>query len=92
MNYKKTKRFILGAELLLLIPLVGVILNKIDWSMFDFIIMSVLLAGLGFAASLITNRARNVKQIVFGVIITALILLTWAELAVGIFGSPIAGS
>ncbi len=93
MDYKRIKRFIVGAESLLLIPIIGMMIsNNFDWNVPSFIIMSVLLAGLGFAASLITNRARSMNQIVVGLFIVALFLLFWAELAVGVFGSPIAGS
>ncbi len=93
MDYKRIKRFITGAELVLFVPLIGMMIsNTIDWGLLDFIMAAVSLAVLGFAVSLIANRNGTLKQIVFGIIITGLTVITWAELAVGIFSSPIAGS
>ena len=74
---------------LLLIPL----LARWDWTAGDFVIMGTLLFGTGFLYSLITWKVSNPsRRAVIGIVLFLALLLIWAELAVGIFGSPIAGS
>ena len=79
---------------ILLVPLIGMqITDDIQWSLFDFIIMGLLLLVLGFGIQWI--RAKKLKNqtkrnYIFLLILGFLIL--WAELAVGIFGTPLSGS
>lgn len=87
-------RSVLVAELVLLVPLVAMLFtDELDWGVADFIIVSILLAGIGVAAQLIINGVKNnSRQVAKGVVLAAAMLLIWAELAVGVFGSPFAGS
>lgn len=79
---------------ILLAPLIGMqITDDIQWSLFDFVVMGLLLLGLGFGIQWI--RAKKLKNqtkrnYIFLLILGFLIL--WAELAVGIFGTPLSGS
>jgi len=79
---------------LLVIPLIGMVINdEINWSAFDFIIMGSLLISLSFGINFVSNRVKNLKNRFFFIGILVLIfLLIWAELAVGIFGTPFAGN
>lgn len=92
-----TKRFyaILAIVLiLLLIPLVAMqFTNEVNWSLFDFIAAGVLLLGTGFGIELVLQKVRSRKNriVILGIIIFLLLLL-WAELAVGVFGSSLAGN
>jgi hypothetical protein len=85
---------VLAAELVLLVPLAAMMFtDEVDWGVADFIIVSILLAGVGMAAQLIINGVKsNSRQAAIGVVLAAAMVLIWAELAVGIFGSPFAGS
>lgn len=87
-------RSVLAAELVLLIPLVAMqFSDEWDWGVADFIIVSILLAGVGFGFQLIVAGAKNnSRQVAIGIVLAAAMILTWMELAVGIFGSPLAGS
>jgi uncharacterized membrane protein len=79
---------------LLLIPALAMQFTKeVDWNIFDFVVMGVLLSITGLAIEVITRKVTSTKWrlIITGLIILAL-LLTWAELAVGLFGTPFAGS
>jgi len=79
---------------LLLIPLIGMtITDEINWSPFDFFTMGSLLILLGFGINLVISRVKNLKYraLYIGVIVI-IFMLIWAELAVGLFGTPIAGS
>jgi len=80
--------------ILLFVPLITMqFSSQVNWSLTDFLVAAVLLFALGFSLFAVINRFKTANQkIVFLSIILILFLLIWAELAVGIFGSPIAGS
>ena len=85
---------ILSLEALLLIPFLGMLFSKeVKWTLFDFVSMGVLILGLGIMIELVLRivNKKAVRIILIGTVIL-LLLLTWAELAVGIFGTPFAGS
>ena len=80
--------------LLLLIPLtVMQFSSEVNWSLFDFVIMGFLLLALGFSIRFIRNKKSILKYPLLMIIaVVVLFFIIWAELAVGIFGSPFAGS
>lgn len=84
-----------GTLLVLLIPFVGTIASSggFRWNTFDFVVMGTLLFGVGMLAMTILRSATGSqrKLIALAVVGFAFFLL-WAELAVGLFGSPVAGS
>lgn len=93
----KNKRLIgivLTVVLILLIPLIAMqFTSEVDWSPFDFLVMGVLLLGTGLACELVLRKVKKTAYrvaIVAGILVA--LLLIWAELAVGIFGTPFAGS
>ena len=93
MNLTLIKRT-LSPLLLLLIPLFGNLFsNQVNWSLFDFIVMGFLLGLTGLSIHFIIEKLRNktfkIVTIIFSLII---FLMIWVELAVGVFGSLIAGS
>ena len=94
MKAKNIVHSILAAELVLLVPLVAMFFTEeVDWNLPDFIIAGILLAGVGVAYQLIvTGSKNNTRQAVIGVVLAAAIVLLWAEMAVGVFGTPFAGS
>lgn len=79
---------------LLLIPLIGTVVSDVvNWSLFDFVIMGILLILLGVVINFVTTRSKNLKkQILYIGFIVLLFLAIWAELAVGVFGTIFAGS
>ncbi len=79
---------------ILLIPFIAMqFTTEVDWSLFDFILMGILLTGTGVLIELAIRKIKTNPQrlIVLGVILLGFFLI-WVELAVGIFGSPFAGS
>lgn len=79
---------------LLLVPYIAMkFTNEVKWNWFDFVVAGVLLLGTGLAIELVL---RMVKKFQYRVAICAAILLAlfviWAELAVGLIGTPLAGS
>jgi hypothetical protein len=67
--------------------------NEVNWTPFDFVVAGALLLGAGLAYEFLARRGgtRGFRVIV-GMAIAAVLLVVWLELAVGIFGSPWAGS
>ncbi|MDX1543272.1 MAG: hypothetical protein R3214_04925 [Christiangramia sp.] len=79
---------------LLIIPLLGMQFSDgIDWSLFDFLIMGILLfiTGIGIAYNLKKIALSKNRVISLGVILMVFFLI-WVELAVGVFVTPFAGS
>ena len=94
MENKRLIGIVLTVVVLLLIPLIAMqFTNEVNWTLFDFVVASVLLLGTGFICELVTRKVKktNHRIILCGVILAALLLI-WIELAVGIFGTPFAGS
>ena len=79
---------------LLLVPLVGMQFTEaIQWSLFDFVVMGLLLLGLGFSIRWIRGKKlKNQSKRNYIVLLILGFLILWAELAVGIFGTPFSGS
>lgn len=78
----------------LLIPFIGMQLtDTIQWSVLDFVVMGILLLGLGSGIQWVSGKIQTPrkKQVYVGLLILTF-LLVWAELAVGIFGTPVAGN
>ena len=84
-----------GLLALLSLPALAMSLGAegVDWSAFDFVIMGTLLAILGLAVEaavrFFTSWSARLAAIAVAVFV---FLLIWAELAVGLIGTPFAGS
>lgn len=67
--------------------------EQINWSLSDFIIMGTLIFGTGLAYELLASKVENTKQrAILALVLLTVFFLVWAELAVGVFGTPFAGS
>jgi len=91
---KRLTGILLTVVLLLLIPLIAMqFTDEVDWSPFDFIVMGILLLGTGLLCELVMRKIKKIEYriAIVGVVLIAFLLI-WAELAVGIFGTPFAGS
>lgn len=91
---KRLTIILLSVPALLLIPLIGMqFTNEIDWSPIDFAAMGILLLGAGIMLEFVLRKVSSKEnRIALIAIILIVFLLIWAELAVGIFGTPFAGS
>ena len=91
---KRLTAIVLTVVLLLLVPLIAMQFNTgVDWSPFDFAIAAVLLLGTGLLCELVMRKVKKVKyRIAVCAALLLVLFLVWAELAVGIFGTPFAGS
>ena len=82
------------AASILAIPLVGMYFTEeIKWTGFDFLTAGMLLFSSAFFIDFILRNVKRVgAKMLYIVLIFIVLFLIWAELAVGIFGSPFAGS
>ncbi|MCB9032980.1 MAG: hypothetical protein H6553_04005 [Chitinophagales bacterium] len=94
MKTKKKLIVIFGVVATLLsIPFIAMqFSNAINWSILDFVIMGILLFSVLLVIDMVWRRFNSKYRILGVIVVIVLFLLLWAELAVGIFDSPIAGS
>jgi hypothetical protein len=87
-------RPIVATALLLSVPLVAMQFSAdVNWDLFDFGVAAGLLLGVGYAYEFLVRCARSLEyRLVIGALLFVVLLLLWIELAVGIFGTPFAGS
>ena len=85
---------LITASVLLLIPLVAMqFTSEVVWTTSDFIIAGVLLFGTGLLCELTMRKVKSTKgRLALVTTILGLLFIIWAELAVGVFGTPFAGS
>lgn len=79
---------------LLLVPLIAMQFSVgVNWDLADFIVAGVLLYGTGLLCELVLRKVKRTKyRLIVCMAILMALFLVWAELAVGIFGTPFAGS
>lgn len=83
------------AGALLLIPYVAMKfgLEGVKWSAFDFLAAGILLFGAGLAIEIALRLITKVEyRIAACICILFVLVIVWAELAVGLIGTPLAGS
>lgn len=94
MKNKRLTIILAAVGVLLLIPLVAMqFTNEVNWSGFDFLVMGVLLLGTGLICELGLRKVKKrTNRLVLCLAVLGIFILVWMELAVGIFGTPFAGS
>ncbi len=94
MTLKKFTAILSVVLLILLIPFVAMQFTKeVFWTVGDFIVMGLLLLSTGLVLEFAARKITKLKyRILICSGIVLLFILTWVELAVGIFGTPLAGS
>jgi ABC-type cobalt transport system substrate-binding protein len=93
----KSKRqvgILLAVLFVLLIPLVAMpFTSDVNWDFADFIVAGGLLLITGFSTEYLISKVRNIKtRMILASLVIVLMILIWIELAVGLFGTPLAGS
>lgn len=94
MQNKRLITILLLSALILLIPLIAMpFTDEVNWGVLDFIIAGFLLVSTGGLLEFANRKiAKSNYKIAISILIVIAFLMVWAELAVGIFGSPLAGS
>lgn len=81
-----------GVGLLLLVPFAAMqFTDEVQWTATDFATAAIVLFGAGLAYVLLTWNAPRRRLLVAAAVLVVLAVI-WVEIAVGVFGSPWAGS
>lgn len=82
------------ATAILLLPLIAMqFTTEVNWDVADFVIMGILLYGTGLVCEFVLRKVKKTTyRLALVTVVLFILFLTWAELAVGIFGTPFAGS
>lgn len=90
---KRLIGIIITVALMLLVPLIAMqFSNEVNWTLGDFVVAGALLFGTSLIFELIIRKVNKKNRLVLFIITIVVLLMIWAELAVGIFGTPLAGS
>ena len=84
----------MGVAALLTLPLIGMLISdEVNWDLADYIIGFMLLGGTALAVDVLWGKlkTRRSRLIAVGAVLFILVFV-WAELAVGLVGSPWAGN
>jgi peptidoglycan/LPS O-acetylase OafA/YrhL len=94
MKSKRRIGMLLTVALLLLVPLLAMQFTaEVNWTFFDFLIAAILLLGTALLCELVMRKVRKPEhRIAICAVLLVAFLLIWIELAVGIFGTPFAGT
>ncbi len=94
LHFSRFQMILAGVITLLLIPLIAMqFTNEVVWTASDFIVMGLLLLSTGLLLELVLRRFKKLQsRLLLGGLVLLLFLVIWAELSVGVFGSPWAGS
>ncbi len=94
MQNKRLIGIVLTVALLLLIPLVAMqFTDEVNWSLSDFVVMGFLLLVTALMCELVMRKVNKIKyRIAICGALLAVLVIIWIELAVGILGTPFAGS
>ncbi len=94
MKNKRLKLILTAVAILLLIPFIAMqFTDEVSWTSFDFVVMGILLLSAGLMYEVVMRKVIRIKyRIGLSIAILVVFLIVWAELAVGIFGTPFAGN
>jgi Kef-type K+ transport system membrane component KefB len=94
MKNKRLIGIVLTVAFLLFIPLIAMqFTDEVNWTLSDFVVAGVLLLGTGLICELVMRKVNKTNhRIILCAVILAALVLIWVELAVGLFGTPFAGS
>jgi hypothetical protein len=94
MKNKRIYIIIIVCLALLSIPLIAMqFTSEVNWTLSDFIIMGMMLLFTGFIFEFILRtKILSKYKLILSILLFCIFLFIWAELAVGIIGSPFSGS
>jgi len=80
--------------LLLLVPLIAMqFTDEVNWTLADFIVAGALLFTTAVTCDFVIRKVTKLEyRIAICLTIVVILLIVWAELAVGLFGTPFGGS
>ena len=94
MKFKHIFQVIVITIFILLVPFIAMqFTDQVVWELSDFVVAGIILFvfGVSFKYFILSQKRSFYKKII-GVIVLLILILIWAELGVGVFGTPWAGS
>jgi hypothetical protein len=90
----RLKKILISITVILIIPVFGKLFtDDFQWALPDFIIGAILLYGTGLMIDFILRKIQKIShRIALCGFILFLLISIWAELAVGLIGTPFAGN
>ncbi|MCS7017531.1 MAG: hypothetical protein NZM34_00325 [Bernardetiaceae bacterium] len=90
---KRLIGILLGVATLLLLPFVAMqFSHEVKWTLSDFMVAGILLLSAGLTLELILRKVKTrTARVIACIVLFLSLVLIWAELAVGIFGTPFGG-
>lgn len=93
----KTKALLIITSITLLILLFVFVAmrytDEVNWTIGEFLIAGILIFEVGLMINYTNRRAKKSRmRLLFYIILAIVLILIWAELGVGILGTPFAGS
>jgi hypothetical protein len=94
LQQKELTKIIITAFIMLLIPVTAMqFTDQVNWKTLDFVVLFFIVLIVGILIKIVCNSiSKKRNKIIIIAIIISITLLIWAELAVGIFGTPLAGN
>jgi dipeptide/tripeptide permease len=88
------KKLLISSTVILTIPILGKLYtDDFQWALPDFIIGAMLLYGTSFMIDVILRKVQKKShRLALSGLILLVLLCIWAELAVGLIGTPFAGN
>lgn len=86
-KFFSSKNLLILPIFVLIIPAIAMLFsNDVQWSLFDFFVLAVLLYGALGIFILVSSKLRtDAQKIALAVAVVLAVIYAWAELAVGIF-------
>lgn len=77
---------------LLVVFLASLLSDEVTWSVYDFLIGGGLIFVFATIEIILWNKLKNQHRLFVVLFVLLVFLILWAEMAVGLFGSPLAGN
>ena len=77
---------------LLVVFLASLLSDQVTWSIYDFLIGGGLIFVFATIEVILWNKLKSLHRLFVVLFVLLVFLILWAEMAVGLFDSPLAGS
>lgn len=90
----RLKALLIGSGGLLVVPFIASqFSDEVNWSGFDYLVMAILFGTTSVALDFILTKAKNKQsRWAWGIAVVLALVIVWVEIAVGVFGSLLAGN
>ena len=78
--------------ILLVVFLASLLSDQVTWSIYDFLIGGGLIFVFATIETILWNKLKSKHRLFVVLFVLLVFLILWAEMAVGLFDSPLAGS